>query len=257
MKWFDNIKKRISDNKSKKVAEKQREEERIRTEERLIEEEIQNKKDAEDFKSYFLIAINYIYNNYTTCEINVPKDNFLVISCDGLVIKNDYYYQQKKKFEFKITLNNTFTKPTFDVYIMCDCKKYNYESSGLSYTQFKNFILSSVYSYYKMKSSSSKSSSSKSNYGDGDSFSESFNSNTYKTKPKSNESIEIANKRRRYDLLVNTLKSHEKELKDILSWEKTNHGKKHDNKEVTLNLIINIKDKMDTMNKIYHFDSIK
>jgi len=244
MKWLDNIKKRISDNKAKKVAEKQREEERIRTEERLREEEIQNKKDAEDFKSYFIIAINYIYKNYTTCEVDVPRDNYLLISCDGLVIKNDCIYQQKKKFEFKITLNNSISNPTFDVYIMCDGKKYNYDASGFSYTHFKNFMLSSVYSHYRMKSSSSKSIDYKQNY----------DSSTYKTKIKSNESTEIENKRRRYDLLGNTLKSHEKELKDILSWEKYNTGKKHDNKEVTLNLIINIKDKMNTMNKIYHFE---
>lgn len=44
-------------------------------------------------------------------------------------------------------------------------------------------------------------------------------------------------------------------MSNIKDWEKRNPGKKHTDKDMVQNQIDNVKDKINLMNKIYHFES--
>ena len=110
-------------------------------------------------------------------------------------------------------------------------------------------MLDDVYEWYK------KYGKYQNNYSSQGSQSSSQGSKSSQSKQR-NEDPERAHKRRRYELLINTLEGYERELQKIINWEKKNPGKKDDNKEIVKNQINVIKDKINLMNNTYKFESV-
>jgi FtsZ-interacting cell division protein YlmF len=187
---------------SKKMKQKEEERKKIEAEERERREkeererrEKEEKEKAEtrknekeqEFDDLLKEIVTYIYSNYTKCNVNVPKHNFLTIEKDRLTYDN-------KKLRFKITLDNTISHPTFDVYVKWGNEVYDYKISGVIYTSVKNFFVTTLYDYY-IGNTSNKQSNQQQSYKQAD----------------SQESDSIKNKRRRFDLLKNTLDGYERE----------------------------------------------
>lgn len=228
--------------KRKKQMEQERlrqEQERLKKEEEEYqrikeEEEVKRKKEKEEkdklFDHLFSVVESYIYSNYKECDISVPINNELIIEKHDLLYKNDL------EFSFKVTLLNYEARPKFDVMIKIGNKILEYTVSGLSYAPLKIFILNSVYEYYKY---SSKYGSKEKTHA---------KSNNYKSEPK--ESDEKANKRRRYDLLKQTIEGYRREYTKLV-----NSGAKKSELDIVMNQINNAKDKLNNMNKQYQFES--
>lgn len=287
---------------SKKMKKKLEEEERLRLEkekqerqekERLRKEKEENEKKERDerrgkeFDELFDVVRNYIENHYRECIISVPKTNYLTVEDDGITYK-------KIDFKFKVTLDNTVTKPTFSVYIKWGKEEYSYTVSGLLYGTFKMYLMNYVYEYMKTKDyqnkhknkSNTNSNSSKSKYDDYYKDEEDYYRNKYnkQDKPKDKDSIfddyfkakygsnindygkktksnkpseteEVKNKRRRYNLLKDTLVGYERELFNIQDWKKNNSNKKHQEEDRVNNEITNLKSRMKQMNDIYKFEN--
>lgn len=268
----DDIKGAPSKRKQKQLdkEEKERlEEERLRKAEekaRQEEEELRKRREEEgkkgrEFDNYFQMSMRYIHKNYKSCQISVPKDNFLTIEEKGLKLSN------VSNFEFKITLDNTVSKPTFKVYIKADEKIYDYTVSGSFYFEFKMFFINEVFFYYKHNQSKSNQSKSKNykddydedydeyDYDEYEKFKKNRNYTDYDPK-KPQESEEVKNKRRRYNLLKDVLAGHQRKLNDCLNWEKKNPGKVHPDKITTQNEITATKSRINSMNKTYQFESV-
>jgi hypothetical protein len=72
---------------------------------------------------------------------------------------------------------------------------------------------------------------------------------------KQSENDHIVNKRRRYNLLKETLIGYERELYKIIEWEKVNVNKTHPEKERVKNEIDNLKHRMKQINDTNHFEN--
>lgn len=210
------------------------EQERKEREEREEKEKLEKEKlEKEKFNKLFDDVINFIYKNYKICKISIPRDNYLTIEMDGLNINNI-------NLEFKISLDNTSYMPKFDVYMKFGNKNYDYIVTGLIYVHFKNLILDEIYEWYRR-------------YGSKQQFKQESTKQTPKQETKQKTPIE--NKKRRYNLLKDTLEGYERQLKNILDWERKNPGKKHTDKDSIKNEISNLKDKINQMNNLFHFES--
>jgi hypothetical protein len=240
----DDIKGEPSIKKQKKLdAERLRKEEeyaRLKEEEikriekqRLLKEE-EDRVKGKEFDELFSVISKYILDNYKSCKISIPENNMLIISEDYLTYKGS-------TFEFKLTLDNTISHPTFRCYAKWGKKEYDYNVKGTLYMTLKNFILGVVYPWYS-------SNRSKQNYNND--YSDNSGSS------KNSDSDEIKNKRRRYGLLKDTLKSFEKDMRELLDWEYKNAGKTHPNKEVIKNQIESTKDKIKGMKDKYKFEKL-
>ena len=71
------------------------------------------------------------------------------------------------------------------------------------------------------------------------------------------ETTEIQNKRRRYNLLKQTLIGYEREMFKILEWKKQNNNKKHNEEERVKNEIENLIGRMKEMNTTFKFENKK
>lgn len=251
------------------------------------------------------------------------KKNYLIVEDDGITYK-------KIDFVFKLTLDNTVTKPTFSVYIKWSNEEYSYNVSGLLYNTFKMFLMNYVYEYMKSKDYQNKHKNSKSStnsknsdyeddyrfhshdkntgysyyYSDNTNHGYYYNPDTgeyyeddyydkytnsdkktpdnkkdeetlfndyFKTKygnslnnyrdktknSKNSETPEVKNKRRRYNLLKQTLIGYERELFKILEWKKKNNNKPHDEEERVKNEISNLLSRMKEMNTTFKFENKK
>jgi hypothetical protein len=198
-------------------------------------------------------VIKYIYSNYKICKISVPKYQYLKIE------KDDLLFNENSNFKFSVLLNNTIAKPTFLVDIKIDTKVYSYNVSGLVYLTFKNFLLSTVYEYWKNIENSKN--SRKLNW---DPYSEEDYDKNFRSNEKGNDKKEPnrpqtykENKKRRYDLLLNIKDNYTRKLDTIIQWEKQNPGKIHPEKNEIKIMIDNIKDKIKKMEDSHYFESLR
>jgi len=226
----EDIKGEPSEKRKKEIEKEKRQKEEAKRQQEKERKEREEKEDKKEFRDFLISIIKYIYNNYKNCEISVPKNNYIIIS------KNDLR-SDGIDLSFKIILDNTVAIPTFNVLIEYGSKKWNYEVTGVNYGQFKLFILNEIYVWHRRFGNQKKTNNQK----------KSTNTNK-KTEP-------IDNKRRRYNLLLSTLDGFLREMDKIKEWEKKNPGKKHTDRESVQNQMLNVKDKINTMNKMYHFES--
>lgn len=235
----------------KRQYEERYEKNRRLEEERKAEEKRRYDKEQEIFNKLFNVIIQYIFANYKKCEVSVPKPNILVIKDNSMLNTHD--------LKWKITLNNTINIPTFDVYIYHAGSEYKYDVAGLVYTYLKNFMLDTVYEWYRIDSLYNKQKYQKQHTDDYGGYDYSSDYGNTKTKSKSKESEEteeVKNKRRRYQLLKDTLDGYNRQLSKIKDWERKNPGKTNDEKQIVLNQIANVKDKINLMNQKFKFESI-
>lgn len=232
-----------------KNQQKKMEEERLRKEEeerqqKLKEEEERREREKKEndelFQTLFKVVVNYIFYSYKDCDISISRDNRITIERHDLVYSIDGKLAIVD-FEFKVTLLNDYTLPKFDIEIIYGKKILNYTIQGLVYITLKNHILNTVYPYYKLYGNKKKSSNKSKQY--------SKSSNYYKSQPK--ESEEKSNKRRRFNLLKNTLNGYERELNRL-----KREGAKQSEIEIVKNQIENVKDKINNMNKEFQFESV-
>lgn len=245
----------ITDKKEKKEKEKrQKQEDEEREYNRLKEEEDRKEKEEEDkseFHFFFKSVMSYIFKNYKECEISIPTSNILIVE------RHDLSYE-KTDFDFKVTLDNTIKMPSFEVKIKY-IKEYHYKISGLAYVELKNFFLDTIYEWYRIDSLYNKKKYQKQHTDDygGYDYSSDYDNTKTKSKPKEpEESEEVKNKRRRYQLLKDTLDGYNRQLSKIKDWERKNPGKTNDEKQIVLNQITNVKDKINLMNQKFKFESI-
>ena len=196
------MKKKIEEEKIK--ADKIREEERIkankiREEERIKEEE----RNKENFKTFLNYVISYIELNYKNCKITIPEYNKITIEKDNLSLRS----YNKYEFAFNLTLDNNYKLPKFYVKInLFDPETYsnifyfNYEINGIIYISFKNFILNTIYPWYKYVGQNTKKEKIPNN-------NKNNNDNKFEKDP-------IKNRQRRLELLKQTLKGYERTLND-------------------------------------------
>lgn len=260
-KWLQD--KRAEKERKQKEKERLKQEEEDREYNRLREEEKEKQRkeyeeeNKSEFNFFFNSVMHNIFNEYKKCKVSIPRANFLVVERDDLLFKN-------LDFKYKVTLDNTVNIPRFDVEISVNkFKDYNYTASGLIYTNLKNFFLNTIYEWYKIEmlydrgkqQQQKKYSDDYGNYGDSDDYG-GYNDTKYKKKAEPEESEEIKNKRRRYKLLKDTLDGYNRQLTKIKEWERNNPGKTHDEKQLVLNQIDNVKDKINIMNNKFKFESI-
>lgn len=235
-------------------------------------EERQTEKKKDLALRLFLSSIGWIVKNYEDCEIGATDRHHIWISADNLLRK-------KQRFSFKIEIDNSRYIPEFTVTIILNSEEINFTCTGtgqihkdysVTLDELKDFLINTV--YYEWFDRNQKQ---KKNYRDYDDYDDEdyndydyfgnkrnhdYNKGTgnYKTSTQSTstESPEIQNKRRRYLLLKDVLAGYLRELVKIQEWEKKNPGKKHTDKDSTQNQIDNVKDKMNLMNKTYHFESV-
>jgi len=245
----DDIKGEPSKKKQKKIdAEKERlkkeketrdEEEREARRERQEKRQQQQKQQQDaEFEKLFNIVLSYIVGNYKDCYIYVEINHQLTVE------KNDLTSTLYKELEFKVILDDSETIPKFKVYIKANDKIYNYIAKGLLYTKHISFFRSTIYDFYRLGYAKKKpSGSSNSKYK-----SSSYNSNS---RTKSKEELERENKERRYNSLKDVLSGFNRELNKL----KTS-GAKQSDIDIVLSQIKNAKDKLNNMNKKFHFESI-
>lgn len=241
--------KQIDAENARKEAEriKAEKEETERKRQEKIKEEEKKKKEREDrFDVLFRTCIVYIQANYRDCEISVPKDNYLKIKSKKLLFDN------RIDFNFEITLLNEYKMPKFDVHLNFNNEDYDYTVSGLNYADFKNFIINTIYPYWQLHGQKQQSKQ-KTNYSSDYGYS---NTSQKEKSKKPEESDDVKNKRRRYQLLKDTLIGYQRQLKKIEDWERVNTGQKHpDNKDQVLNQIKVVQDKINLMKSMYQFES--
>lgn len=265
-KWLKDKKAEKERKKKEKERLKQEEEEReynrLKEEDEKREREKYEEENKAEFNFFFNAIISNIYNEYKKCKVSIPKTNFLVVERDDLLYKN-------LDFKYKVTLDNTVKIPRFNVEISVNkFKEYNYTASGLAYNELKNFFLDTIYEWYKIemlydkdKQKQQKQQQKKysDDYGGYDYYDYYDDYGETKTKQKQKEpeeSEEVKNKRRRYQLLKDTLEGYNRQLAKIKDWERKNPGKTHDEKQLVLNQIENVKDKINNMNTKFKFESI-
>lgn len=261
-KWLKDKKAEKERKKKEKERLKQEEEEReynrLKEEDEKREREKYEEENKAEFNFFFNAIISNIYKEYKKCKVSIPKANFLVVERDDLLYKN-------LDFKYKVTLDNTVKIPRFNVEISVNkFKDYNYTASGLVYNELKNFFLNTIYEWYKIemlydkdKQKQQKQQQKKysDDYGGYDDYYNDYGET--KTKQKEpEESEEVKNKRRRYQLLKDTLDGYNRQLAKIKDWERKNPGKTHDEKQLVLNQIDNVKDKINNMNTKFKFESI-
>lgn len=237
----------FEESEKRRIAEEERlqREYQKRQEEKQRQERIEKEK-KDQFESLFGTIIIYIQANYKDCKITVPENNKLIIKSKSLKFNNKF------DLDFEVTLLNEYRLPKFDVHIVFNNEYYDYTVSGLNYVDFKNFILNTIYPYWqyygkKEQKSKQNSKQQKTDYG--------YSSSKQKAK-EPEESEDVKNKRRRYKLLKDTLDGYQRQLKKIEDWERANPGKKHpDNREIVLNQIKVVQDKINLMKSAYQFES--
>ena len=220
---------------SKKQKEKM-EEERLRKEEKEKQQKLKEEEE-ELFKTLFEVVESYIFNSYKDCNISIPRDNRIIIE------KHDLLYNNSINFEFKVTLLNEYTIPKFDIEIIYGKKTLNYTVQGLVYITLKNYIINTVYPYYKLYGNKKQSNKYKSN--------QQYKTNNYYKESQPKESEEKSNKRRRFNLLKDTLSGYERELNRLKE-----EGAKQSEIEIVKNQIENVKDKINKINKEFQFESV-
>lgn len=243
--------KQIDEENARKEAERKRQQqEEAERRRQQKEEDEKRREDAKKdlFDTLFRTCIVYIQANYKDCEITVPEDNKLKIKSKNLTFNNKYH------LNFEIILLNEYKFPKFEVHLNFNNEDYDYIVSGLNYADFKIFILNTIYpywQYYGNKDQKSKEQKSKqdqkTDYG--------YSSSKQKAK-EPEESDDVKNKRRRYQLLKDTLIGYQRQLRKIQDWERANPGKKHpDNKEQVENQIKVVQGKINLMKSMYQFES--
>ena len=240
--------KQIDAENARKEAERikaAREEAERKRQEKIEEEKRKQKAKEERFDTLFRTCIVYIQANYRECEISIPEDNHVKIKSKKLLFDN------RIDFDFEITLLNEYRLPKFEVHLNFNNEDYDYTVSGLNYVDFKNFIVNTIYPYWKFYGNKQKQQSKqKSDYGYSD-----YSNSKQKTK-EPEESEDVKNKRRRYKLLKDTLDGYQRQLKKIQDWERLNPGQKHpDNKEQVENQIKVVLGKIKLMKSMYQFES--
>jgi hypothetical protein len=127
-------------------AEKERREREARAErerrEREARAERERREREKEFNDVLGNVIAFIQTNYRDCYISVPQHNFLKIEHDSLHISH-------VNLSFEITLDNRIKWPKFEIHIKYGKKDYNYDVSGLNYTNFKLFLLNTVYPFFQ------------------------------------------------------------------------------------------------------------
>lgn len=263
-KWIKDKKEkreRLKEEKERlKREEENREYDRLKEEEDEKERQQLEEDEKAEFKYFFNSVINNIFKEYKKCKISIPHSNFLVVERDDLSYQNT-------DFKYKVTLNNTIRNPTFTAEITY-IKEYKYTISGIAYIELKNFFLNEIYEWYKIdvyynqdkyKNQQQQQKKHTDDYGGYD-YSSDYGNTKTKSKSKESEepeeSEEIKNKRRRYKLLKDTLDGYNRQLTKIKEWERNNPGKTHDEKQLVLNQIDNVKDKINIMNNKFKFESI-
>lgn len=249
-----NTGKDIKGEPSLKRKKEMEEERRIKAEKEAKEEESRKKaekeRDTREFNRHFETVIGYIYNHYKECKISIPSNNKFTIERDDLILDT-------LSFKFKITLNDEIQMPTFNVYINYGKKYYNYTTSGIIYTQFKTFLIDVVYFWYKREGYKSSAKSDKKTSSSWNPYGEDEWGGKSSTKTKNSQTPEEENKRRRYQLLIDTKDGYVRKWNTIIQWERQNPGKVHPEKAETRIMIDNVKDKIQKMKDAYHFESLK
>ncbi len=151
--------------KEKAEKEKREREERAERQRREAEEREERRKEEEErqkqeFQDTWNAVVQFIYRNYRECYLSIPERNYIKIECDGLHINH-------VNLDFVVTFDNTIRMPVFHVNIKYGDKDYDYKVSGLNYTDFKIFILDTIYPFIqsgRAKKRPEKKQSSSSNY---------------------------------------------------------------------------------------------
>lgn len=268
-----------------------KEERRKQEEERKRQEEEKSNRDKQLFSELFDLVIRYIEKNYKDCNIDVPEKNKLIVNDDGLTYKQKelefkitmdntirmpsfevYIRYGNEKFNYTVSgLNYANFKLFLLNYVYEYMKTQEYLKKEKERKEKKNQSQSSgkssyddEYDYYRHKDDRRYGQSS--TKSDDDRFDEYFK-NKYKfsvndfgkktSTNKFDDSDEIKNKRRRYNLLKDTLIGYERELFKILDWEKKNPGKTHDEKNRVMNEISNLNRRMEQVNTKFKFEGLK
>ena len=292
----DDIKGAPSKRKQKQLDEEEKarkEEERLRKEEEEIR---QKEGERKIFLKYYISVVSYIYKNYKSCKINLHdltlsienelEDNngidfsfkFSLRYATGESYNDPYFeiYIKHGKDEYKETIRQGFPQFSELKSFLLNEVLFYYNHNDPSKKGKTNYYDDDEYDepsgwdYYKTRGrdyddwKKADDEYKKSKYDDyGDDY-EKYKRNkrgdeynyTKHTKQKPKETDEIANKRRRYELLKNVLDGHQRKLNDCLNWEKKNPGKVHPDTIVTKNEIAATKSKINQMNTTYKFESV-
>jgi hypothetical protein len=252
-----------------KKRKKQLEEERLRNEEKMrkerVEKEEKSRKEREEreekekeeekelLEDLATNAFSWIEANYKICDITTSAArNEITFIKAGLT----YGKNVKKDLDFEVTLENSYTIPSFRVKLKYDNIIYSVNVSGLSFVRFRNYIMDVIYPWYQKigqyqqnTSGSSSNQSNQNSYKSSGTWSKQSTSNP-------NDTEEIKKKRRLYILLKDTLAGYQRQMDTIVEWEKKNPGKKHTDRETTKNEIENVKDKIKNIKDKYKFESL-
>lgn len=281
---------KIKDKKAKKEAEKRAEEEKIlRDKKKMAEEERkakQQKIDEDLVQNMVVSVMSYISSNYKQCYFSLDNKYFLV--------EKNKLSLNEIEFSFKLEYDYNIVKPTFHIFMKLGIKKYDYLISGVYYLSFKVFLNNTVIPWYiqKIKSEKEKTNDDINDDYDDDEYWDNYEEEKYnykkdhpdeefdedefrdyydqiydewygntntktKQKPKTNSEFspeELAKKKKTYNVLLKTLKSHEDNLKKINNWKQQNAGKPHNDEEITKNQITATKRKIDDFKTKYKFE---
>jgi hypothetical protein len=256
------IKGEPSEKEKRRLEEERRESEKRKEEERRESEKRKEEEFKKEAMNIFDSIKSYIVDYYYKCDVTVNGDDF-IISKDELQYKN-------KNIEFRLNLHYREPLPKFTIDCTYDNRNISFVVSGYIHLSFKTYIINTVYNYHKDKyksssssrssysssssssSSRSSSSSSRSSYSSSSDFNTYFR-NKYGINPDLfiNKSGENDNKKRRYNLLKNTLIGYERELFNA------ENGQKTSNDITTIkNEINNINKKIKDMKTNYKFEKL-
>lgn len=249
--FFDKIKSK----KAEKERIKEVETEKLRQKER--ERELEDKKRKHDelekqlVKNMAVSIMSYITTNYEDCIIYMDN-KYLTLEQNKLSLNNI-------EFSFKLIFEYNIVLPTFNIIIRHGLKKYNYVLTGEYYRTFKTFLIKNVFPWYENNKDKSNYKSNSPEEIDDEYFQrvmDDWYGKKTKTKTFGINQEELNKKRKTYDLLQKTIKSHLDNMKKIQDWKRQNKGE-HPDEESTKNLIAATQNKINQFKDKFKFENYK
>lgn len=286
--------KKEAENAKKEAEKREEEEKELREKKKKAEEDRkakQQKIDEDLVKNMIESIITYINSNYKKCDFSFD-DKFFLIEKDKLVF-NDVNFSFKLKYDYKIIKPtfNIFIKLGIKKYDYIISGEYylffkvflnnnvipwyvqkikSEKEKEKEKEKDNNQFDDDYWDYYEEEKYNYKKDHPDEEFNEDD-FEDYYNKVYYEwygenppnqqskqqSKPKTNSEFtpeELAKKKKTYNLLLNTLKSHEDNLKKIQNWKSQNNGKVHPDESLTKTQIESTRRKITEFKIKYKFE---